>query len=511
MINNNGPVQDGYTLFAPQFSTNTFLIDNCGKKINEWTSNYLPGLGTYLLEDGRLLRAAKIPNGFVVGGTGGAVELYDWDGDLLWYFEFSSDSLHQHHDLAVMPNGNILLSAWEVHEKSEAIEQGANPDLIGEEGIWSERIVEIQPVFPDSGLVVWEWRAWDYLVQEFDSGKDNFGIVAEHPNRLNLNYKNSAQDPDWLHINGIDYHPERDEIILSSRSFNELWVISHSNSNAGILYRWGNPAAYNRGEIADQKFFGQHDVQWIPSGYPGAGNVLVFNNGSGRPEGNFSSIEELTPALQADGSYTAPGPGLPFGPDSVSWKFLDNPPGNFYSKTLSGAQRLQNGNTLACTGQTGTFSEFHADSLVWKYQNPIGPSGPLTQGNFPINTTVFKIRKYAPDYPAFQGRTLAPGDRIELNPLLDDCMSNTTVEIDPRYKIYPNPVVDFIRIENPSDNKLTIQVTDLLGRPVYSTIERGARIQIDTQTWNAGAYLLWISLYPKQVSRQLIIKNPGAN
>ena len=43
---------DGYTLFSPD--EGTYLIDNCGKLVHSWQSNYKSGLSVYLLEDGSL-------------------------------------------------------------------------------------------------------------------------------------------------------------------------------------------------------------------------------------------------------------------------------------------------------------------------------------------------------------------------------------------------------------------------------------------------------------------------
>mgnify|MGYP000047043942 FL=1 len=52
---------EGYTLVAPGTSTTTYLIDNAGRVIHSWQSNYRPGLSVYLLEDGKLLRSGKVP------------------------------------------------------------------------------------------------------------------------------------------------------------------------------------------------------------------------------------------------------------------------------------------------------------------------------------------------------------------------------------------------------------------------------------------------------------------
>lgn len=115
-------------------------------------------------------------------------------------------------------------------------------------------------------------------MQDFDMAKPNFGVVASNHQLINLNYAASANATlgrDWIHLNSIDYNPTLDQILVSSHSFDEIWIIDHSttttqasshaggNANQGgdILYRWGNPMAYNNGNATTQKFFGQHDAK----------------------------------------------------------------------------------------------------------------------------------------------------------------------------------------------------------------------------------------------------------
>jgi hypothetical protein len=110
---------NGYTLFAPLRSTTTYLIDNNGKLVHSWPSHYTPGNSVYLLESGHLLRTGNVNNRtFTSGGQGGRVQEFDWNGALLWDFEYSSNQYLQHHDVEPMPNGNMLLIAWEAKTSS---------------------------------------------------------------------------------------------------------------------------------------------------------------------------------------------------------------------------------------------------------------------------------------------------------------------------------------------------------------------------------------------------------
>src|SRR5262249_61460698 len=100
---------------------------------------------------------------------------------------------------------------------------------------------------------------------------------------------------------------------------------SHKGGRSGkggdLLYRWGNPRTYLAGTEKDQKLFRQHNAHWIPKGHPGEGNLLVFNNGSGRP-GNaaYSSVDELALPANANGQY-ASKPGTAYGPDKPVWSY----------------------------------------------------------------------------------------------------------------------------------------------------------------------------------------------
>jgi len=182
-----------------------------------------------------------------------------------------------------------------------------------------------------------------------------------------------------------------------------------------ILYRWGNPRTYRAGDSTDQRFFGQHDARWIEPGLPGAGHVMVFNNGLKRPGSNYSTVDEFVPACDSSGRYPRPAPGTPFGPDTLVWMYRADPPTGFFSGNMSGAHRLPGGNTFICSGAGGTLTEVTPDAaVVWRYVNPVIESGPLYQGG-PTNgvNVLFRATLYQSDYPGLAGRNLTPGYPVE--------------------------------------------------------------------------------------------------
>lgn len=480
----------GYTLFAPLRSNTTYLIDNDGKLVRSWQSNYQPGNSVYLLENGHLLRTGNVNNRtFTSGGQGGRVQEFDWDGALLWDFEYSSNQYLQHHDVEPLPNGNVLLIAWELKSSSEAIAAGRNPALVSSRGLWPEKIIEVKPQGANGGEIVWEWHTWDHVIQDFDASKPNYGVVADHPELIDLNFSGNNQ-PDWLHVNAVAFNPLLDQIILSAHNFNEIWIIDHGTTTAeaaghsggkygkggDLLYRWGNPRAYKKGSASDQKLGGQHDAQWIAPGLSGAGNILIFNNGTNR---HYSSVDEIVPPVDSTANYSR-ATGSAFGPETATWSYVAPKPNDFYAMNISGAQRLPNGNTLICDGPHGIFFEVTpAQEVVWKYINPVVASGPMTQGD-PIPTgqqgqenNVFRAPRYAPDYPGLAGKDLTPGVPIEKYPTTSVVSEQSSVISYQLRQNYPNPFnpSTVISFQLPVSSHVTLKVFDANGREVATLVE----------------------------------------
>lgn len=525
-LNDTSKVFKGYTLFAPKQNTMTYLINNEGRVVHKWTaSKYPPGQSVYLLENGNLLRTCmtkgKLSSG---GGEGGRVEEYDWNDNLVWQMDFSTDTYMQHHDIRLLPNGNLLMLVIEKKTYAEVIAAGFNPNKfqpeIASKGMMlPDYVVEIQPTKPIGGNVVWEWHTWDHLIQDYDATKLNYGVVKSHPELIDAAGDQKALPAFWNHMNSIDYNPKFDQIALSVRGNSEVWIIDHSTttleakSHAGgkrgkggdLIYRWGNPIAYRSGTAADQRYFQQHDVEWIKSGYPGAGNITCFNNGLGR--GDYSSADEFVPAVDTAGNYTLVSGSM--SPKDLTWTYKGSTAFPLYSENISGAYRLLNGNTIICSGTVGEFREVTQNGdIAWRYICPVDQNGSITQGNLPpadpartgeTMNSVFRVYKYPLNYPAFLGRDLTPGDYIELYPNSIEGKNNSIEQSFIIMKNYPNPFnpSTVINYSIPESGNVALKVFDILGREITTLVNtwQGAgnyKIPFEAQKYNlsSGIYIV---------------------
>ena len=427
----------GYFLYPAKHRGDVYLIDKLGRPVHTWNKSTLePGQSCYLRDNGNLVRAAMLKGASNIGGgEGGRIEEYDWNDELVWSFDYASNAAVTHHDFKILPNGNLLMLAVERKSKDEAGAVGFDVNQLGDGYVAPDAVIEFKKTGPTTFEIVWQWHVWDHLISGQNPSLQNYGDPAKHPELLQVK---GGAPAFWNHVNAIDYNPATDQVLLSARSHNEFWVIDHSTTTAeaashsggkrgrggDFLYRWGNPANYGGGGVNARTLFNQHDAQWIAAGLPGAGNILVFDNGLDRPgpAGFYSTIDELTPAMAADGTYAVPTTGQAFGPTGLVWQYVADPPGTFYSSEISGTQRLPNGNTLICEGTKGHFFEVTpAGEVVWSYLNPVASSGPIAQGEIPAldpkghpETAVFKGHWYPADFTGFAGRDLSPiGATIE--------------------------------------------------------------------------------------------------
>jgi hypothetical protein len=471
----------GFTMIYPHNQPNVYLLDNCGEIVHTWEDEavFRPGNTAYLMPDGNLIKTKRHADSTVVnpiwaGGGGQIVEVLTWDNDLLATFDLNTEAARLHHDIAPMPNGNVLLVAWEAKSREESIQAGRDSMLITQGEVWPEMILEWNPT---SDEIVWEWHVWDHLVQDFDDTKDNFGNVAENFRRIDVNYNINDGAADWLHYNSIDYNEQLDQIMVSVPHFDEIWVIDHSttteeaatsfggraNHGGDIIYRIGNPRAYRRDSLGQTLFF-NHDAHWantfLDPSDPNVESIVVFNNRLGE---NFSGIEvfQSSYSMYESDYLTFDDAFPPF--EFENTIIPDSTPFAFHSTGLSGAQLLPNGNVLACSGRQGRIIELTPNNdIVWEYITPrIGPN-PATQGDTLAlnNNLTFRAFKYPPEYSAFDGRDLDPKGWIELEPDAEWCnrlVSTNTPEIISS-TLFPNPAVGMVQIVWDSGEMLDIKI-----------------------------------------------------
>jgi len=448
---------DGYVMFAVPNSPLIYLVDRKGEVVHQWKGNY-GTFGSYLQDDGSLIQQASDPDYpvFFGGGPYGRIQKITWDGKMLWDFEYATEEYIVHHDIAVLPNGNILAIAYENKSFDEAIANGRKAEMTPNDGPWLEKIIEIEPQGSRGGRIIWEWHVKDHLIQNYDKTKANYGDPKEHPELLDFNVGDPmppaiSQDSvdillakgmadrnttannrasDIYHFNAINYNPQLDQIVVGSPVLNEIFVIDHSTTTkeaAGhsggksgmggdFLYRWGNPKNYQRGDSTQQQLFGQHDVRWIEQGLPGEGDLTVFNNDiPGRKDSlDYSAIYQITTPINQSGHYVLEK-GKAFGPETPTWVYVAEDTISFYSSFISGAHRMKNGNTFICEGAKARFFEVTPEGkIVWEYLNPYRGDIHKPNGDpedvMPMTYFEFRATFIPADHPALAGKDLKPLD-----------------------------------------------------------------------------------------------------
>lgn len=444
---------NGYTLYGARRTS--YLVDMEGRVVHTWPA----GTNPRLLDNGNLLDASTDDPSH----GDGFVEL-DWDGNTVWEYYESRDGYEPHHDFVRTFNTNLnayttLYIANKTVTYDQAIAAGCDPANGPYDGAQMDAIVEVDM----SSNIVWEWWFFDHAVQDIDPTKSNYvASISANPGRIDLNLPGRPVKRDWLHCNSLDYNAELDQIVVNSVQ-GEFYVIDHgatfiTGDPAGsialaagpagdFLYRFGDPARYEQGDppsfdedwtsvtAGHKQIGGAHDVQWIRPGLPGAGNLLIFNNGQYLYETTSQSyIFEINGYLNGMGTDTGgyvnpPDAGYDVvttpnrdtqkekknGSRQITWQYYSKSNQGFFSHIGSGAQRLPNGNTLICAMTEGHIFEVTTDGeLVWEYIGPVTPDGNLERldDNWPMYTSMFRAYRYTADHPALTGKDLTPGDTI---------------------------------------------------------------------------------------------------
>ncbi|MCB0599961.1 MAG: aryl-sulfate sulfotransferase [Saprospiraceae bacterium] len=509
-------VSEGYNLIYPYSQSTVYLLDLCGEVVHKWIdfSGTRPGATAYLLPNGNLVRCSRdldfSKDSIVAGGFGGYVDILSWDNKKLHSFYLNDSHFRLHHDVAPMPNGNVLMIAWERITAEQAIALGRDPNTLPNGELWPDKILEWDP---GQDSIVWEWRCLDHMIQERDSLLPNFGVIADHPGKIDLNFDTQSGIPDWMHTNFIDYNPVLDQIMISVRNFNEIWILDHSTtteeakSDTGgrsghggeIIYRWGNPAAYQKAEERLHFLHYQHYAHWTePEAQPGQdlfGQVAIFDN--------FTEMNKSTALILRTNfdtvTWTYPVVDEFFGPGQPE-RIVAHPENSIlsFSGVGSSAQLLTNGNVLIFTNRWGYAYEVNQkDELVWEYRIPMRNGKVVSQGEvlFVSDNETFNMIRYPLDYPAFNSRDLFPSGYLEFNPDEEFCASQTsssTSSYSPvKFRVWPNPASEVINLH--MEDRLPEDVTlyNLQGQVIRRWHNPASKLQVDDL--ESGIYLLAIN------------------
>lgn len=362
-------IEDSYVLVNDAGFNRVYLMNkNNAEILHEWELESGIGNDAELLANGQLLVSLIDENkqiGF--GGYAGKIQLINPDNAISWDYTISSDTEISHHDAELLPNGNILVLVWEGKTIEDATQNyGYAYDL--DERIFAEKLVEINP---ETNEIVWQWSAWDHLVQDNDDSLPNYGLVSENPNRINLNYRDALQEAhngDIMHANGLEYDAENDLILMSVNFYSEVWVLDHSTTTGeattseggshglggDLIYRFGNPEVYENTQ-GTRSFYHNHGINSIPD----TNRALIYVNGGLSNNNDQSVVYEL----QLPENYNL----LAETDNELEqlWSFTDI---NLFAPKVSGAFRLPNGNTLITEGDYGFWEVTNDKQVAWKFK-----------------------------------------------------------------------------------------------------------------------------------------------
>ncbi len=463
---------NGYVLYNLQNQNTTYLIDNAGNIAHTWSCSNSCNYSVLLKDNGNIVRGTKNTSNQLNGAAiGGRVQELDADANVIWDYVYSNSDHCSHHDITLLPNGNVILTAWEVKSTAELTQAGysnANSEK------WPTHFIELQQN-GSSADIVWEWHIWDHLIQDHDSSKDNYGVVPDHPELMDINaITSSGGGPgggpgggggDWFHVNGVDYNETLDQLVFSSRHASEIFIIDHSTTseeaathsggNSGMggdfLYRWGKPSNYgvNGTQTIDAAV---HDPRWIKDdGRPLGGFIQYFNN-SGASNGG-STVD----AIEApENGFLYNLAGTSYGPINYDFRHVC-----LVSNSGQGASNaMSNGNTFVNVSQNYMYEVDQSGTVVWQYN-----AGPT------------KSFRYECDHPGVIA--LLGEDPCDLLSISEETLSQVN--------LYPNPSNGMFQIDGfkLGQNNLTITVVNIYGEVVF---EVHNALSIDLSNYADGVY-----------------------
>jgi Arylsulfotransferase (ASST) len=370
---------NGYTVLSPLATPAVLVIDMNGNVVKRWDDFNNSAGGP----------ARVLPGGFVMAASGArpphqeSLELIqrDFAGAILWRFSRNEQitmrdgstiwAARQHHDW----QRDDFPAGYYSPESSPGIKGGNTLILthtdrkqpkVADVMLGDDRLIEVS----SNGDILWEWVASDHI-DELGFAPDARAVI-----KAAAAFNKARGSYDWLHVNSATYvGPNRwfdqgdtrfapNNVIISSREASLLAIVARDGK---IVWRLGPDFSASKELRAIRQIIGQHHAHLIPKGLPGAGNVLVFDNGGSSGYGFANPI-----APDGRGAFArATSRVLEINPVTLElvWSYA-NP--RFFSTNISGAQRLPNGNTLITAGAGGRMFEVTREgAIVWEYMYPL--------------------------------------------------------------------------------------------------------------------------------------------
>ena len=298
------------------------LIDMNGAIVHSWPKARVRG------------RARLTPEGNLLAiGTDRVIRELDWQGRLLWEFEHAVADNFPHHDLRRLRNGNTLLVYRD-------LAQG------------TDYLLEVD----SGGEIVWDWQSSEHLTA---------WLSEKNPHdRTHINSVQELPPNRWFDDGDSRFAPGN--ILLSARQLDRVFVIDKTTGE--VVWSYSEGLDY------------QHEAAMTESGTPGAGNILIFNNGyHNRFSNRRSSVIEIDPTTH-----------------EIVWKYTAD---TFFSRTGGVEQSLPNGNVLITSSRGGrVFEVDRSGAIVWQWTPPYLPMRP---------------RRYPDDYsPRFADLSPATGKSV---------------------------------------------------------------------------------------------------
>ncbi|MBD3262064.1 MAG: hypothetical protein GF334_10440 [Candidatus Altiarchaeales archaeon] len=301
---------DGLNLYEDRWNNKAYLMKNSGEVVHTWS--YPPDFfnWTNLELDGE-------GNLYVISGEGALLKL-DWNSNKI----FKKQGHIFHHDVAVTPNNFYVLS-------KEVIEV---PDFFPVIRLLSNSI----HVYTHSG--VREKKAPLYpIFKNTLSYKKYFGALIH--SLFNYDRIEMHSPADVFHVNSVEVleqdlgQGEKGDLLISLRHLDTIAIIDLDSNR--IKWVWG-----------ENVLEGPHNPTILDNG-----NILVFDNGYRRC---YSRVLEVNPKT-----------------NEVVWSYVGDSSESFFSATMSGSQKLENGNILVTESEKGHAFEITPEgNVVWDFWTP---------------------------------------------------------------------------------------------------------------------------------------------